>query len=248
MITKLTDTEILSWNDRLKDHQLGIVIRPKYVSNSTFSPVIGFDLDITQYHNSPTSKSKWGTNLYQEDNYVPEPHIKFNLVFSIDVDKINKFDEIYNEIKLREIKTPVNTGDSNKDINLDRVKVALVKEQHTLFKKEYIKFDYVFEGHLGDIMGYVKHIDDAIEFLQLEPKFKISEVVSSKVDRSMDYLVLKYIYDVNSRKTATLSYKVIEIISNSADTVIKYGSILYMREEDLTWSRTARIDEVIDNE
>jgi hypothetical protein len=59
----------------------------------------------------------------------------------------------------------------------------------------------------------------------------------------MDYLVLKYIYDTN------ISYKVSEIVSNSADTVIKYGRVLYMREEDLTWSRTARIDEVIeDNE
>jgi hypothetical protein len=57
-------------------------------------------------------------------------------------------------------------------------------------------------------------------------------------DRSMDYLVLKYIYDVG------ISYKVVEIISNSADTVIKYGRVLYMREEDLTWSRTARIDEI----
>jgi len=241
MITKLTDTEILAWNDRLQDHQLGIIIRPKYVSNTIYSPTIGFDLDITQYPG--TNKPKWGTNLYQAENIVPEPHIKYNLIFSIDSDKIDKFDEIYNEIKLREIKTPVKNGESNRNLNIDRVKVDLTTEKHILFKKEYIKFDYIFEGHLGDIMGYVKHIDDTIEFLQLEPKFKISEVVSDVKDRSMDYLVLKYIYDTN------ISYKVSEIVSNSADTVIKYGRVLYMREEDLTWSRTARIDEVIeDNE
>jgi len=237
-ITKLTDTEILQWNERLQDHQLGIIIRPKYVANSVYSPVIGFDLDITQH---PTiNKSKWGTNLYQGETPVQEPHIKFNLIFSIELDKIDKFNEIYDEIKLRQIKTPVNAGDGNRNINLDRVKVDLVTEQHTLFKKEYMKFDYVLEGHLGDIMGYVKHIDDTIEFLQLEPKFKLSEVVSTVKDRSMDYLVLKYIYDVG------ISYKVVEIISNSADTVVKYGRVLYMREEDLTWSRTARIDEVIE--
>jgi hypothetical protein len=234
IITKLTDTEILQWNERLKDHQLGIIIRPKYVANSAYSPVIGFDLDVTKH---PT-KPNWGTNLYQGETYVQEPHIKFNLIFSIDLDKIDKFDEIYNEIKLRQIKTPVSNGDGNRNINLDGVKVDLVTEQHNLFKKEYMKLHYVFEGHLGDIMGYVKHIDDTIEFLQLEPKFKLSEVVSTVKDRSMDYLVLKYIYDVG------ISYKVVEIISNSADTVIKYGRVLYMREEDLTWSRTARIDEI----
>jgi uncharacterized protein (UPF0248 family) len=246
MITKLTDTEILAWNDRLQDHGLGIIIRPKYVSNTIYSPAIGFDL-VTQYPGTTISdyliqnnKPSWGTNLYQGENIVPEPHIKYNLIFSIDVDKIDKFDEIYNEIKLREIKTPVINGNTNRNINYDRVKADLTTEKHTLFKKEYIKFDYVFEGHLGDIMGYVKHIDDTIEFLQLEPKFKISEVVSSVKDRSMDYLVLKYIYDTS------ISYKVSEIISNSADTVIKYGRVLYMREKDLTWSRTARIDEVIE--
>ena len=242
MITKLTDNEILAWNDRLQDHQLGIIIRPKYVSNTIYSPAIGFDLDVTQYPG--TNKPSWGTNLYQGENIVPEPHIKYNLIFSIDVDKIDKFDEIYNEIKLREIKTPVKNGDGNRNLNIDRVKVDLATEKHTLFKKEYIKFDYVFEGHLGDIMGYVKHIDDTIEFLQLEPKFKISEVVSDVKDRSMDYLVLKYIY--GEFQDTSISYKVCEIISNSADTVIKYGRVLYMREKDLTWSRTARIDEVIE--
>lgn len=236
IITKLTDTEILQWNERLQDHQLGIIVRPKYVANSAYSPVIGFDLDVTQNH----PNKSWGRNIYQGETPVPEPHIKFNLIFSIDLDKIDKFDEIYNEIKLREIMTPVNTGDTNRNINLDRVKVDLVTEQHTLFKKEYMKFHYVFEGHLGDIIGYVKHIDDTIEFIQLEPKFKISEVVSTVKDRSMDYLVLKYIYDVG------ISYKVVEIVSNSADTVVKYGRVLHMNEKDLTWSRTARIDEVIE--
>lgn len=238
IITKLTDTEILQWNDRLQDHQLGIIIRPKYVSNTIYSPTIGFDLDVTQYpgKNKPT----WGTNLYQVENIVPEPHIKYNLIFSIDSDKIDKFNEIYSEIKLREIKTPVKNANGNRSLNIDQVKVDLTTEKHTLFKKEYTKFDYILEGHLGDIMGYVKHIDDTIEFLQLEPKFKILEVVSSIKDRSMDYLVLKYIYETE------ISYKVSEIISNSADTVIKYGRVLYMREVDLTWSRTARIDEVIE--
>jgi len=236
IITKLTDTEILQWNERLQDHQLGIIIRPKYVANSVYSPAIGFDLDVTQNH----TKQSWGRNIYQGETPVPEPHIKFNLIFSIDLDKIDKFDEIYNEIKLREIMTPVNTGDTNRNINLDRVKIDLVKEQHTLFKKEYVKFHYTFEGYLGDIIGYVKNIDDTIEFIQLEPKFKISEVVSTVKDRSMDYLVLKYIYGNG------ISYKVVEIVSNSADTVIKYGRVLHMNEKDLTWSRTARIDEVIE--
>jgi hypothetical protein len=236
IITKLTDTEILQWNERLQDHQLGIIVRPKYVANSVYSPAIGFDLDVTQNHHNKS----WGRNIYQGETPVPEPHIKFNLIFSIDLDKIDKFDEIYNEIKLREIMTPVNTGDTNRNINLDRVKIDLVKEQHTLFKKEYVKFHYTFEGYLGDIIGYVKNIDDTIEFIQLEPKFKISEVVSTVKDRSMDYLVLKYIYGNG------ISYKVVEIVSNSADTVIKYGRVLHMNEKDLTWSRTARIDEVIE--
>ena len=91
-------------------------------------------------------------------------------------------------------------------------------------------------------MGYAKHINDTLELLEKEPKFKVSEVVSDITDKSIDYLVLKYIYSVD------IVYLVTEIINNSADTIIKYGRIFTKTENELTWSRTARINEVIDNE
>ncbi len=243
IITKLTDAEILQWNDLLQDHQLGITIRPRYVSNSIYSPTIGFDLDILKPQR-PDSNQKWGTNLssFEERKIVPEPHIKYNLIFSIDINKIDKFNEIFNEVKLRQIKTPVSIGDTTHNIDVNRVNVNLTNEEHILFKKNYIKFDYKLEGQLADIMGYAKHINDTLELLEKEPKFKVSEVVSDITDKSIDYLVLKYIYSVD------IVYLVTEIINNSADTIIKYGRIFTKTENELTWSRTARINEVIDNE
>ena len=103
IITKLTDAEILQWNDLLQDHQLGITIRPRYVSNSIYSPTIGFDLDILKPQR-PDSNQKWGTNLssFEERKIVPEPHIKYNLIFSIDINKIDKFNEIENESNCRQ--------------------------------------------------------------------------------------------------------------------------------------------------
>lgn len=238
MINNFTDNEILKWNDRLKYHQLNIIIRPRYVSNSIHNPAIGFNLDIMK-----NGISHWGTNLYNETSLVPEPHIKYNLIFSIDIDKVDKFNEIYDEIKLREIRTPISDAEDIRNININNVQTNLITEKHSLFKKEYVKFDYTFEGKLGDIMGYVKNINDSIYFLQLKYKFKISEVVSDIKDRSIDYLVLKHDYTYTG-----VNYKLIEIVSNSADTIIEYGRLFNKEEKFLTWSRTTRIDEVINNE
>jgi len=103
----------------------------------------------------------------------------------------------------------------------------------------------MIEGNLGDIMGYVKFIEDSLIFLTIEPKFKISEVVSDVTNRSTDYLVLKYEYQQVGNKY-TIEYIVSEILNDNPDTIIRYGKSKFMNEDQLTWSRTARIDEVIE--
>jgi hypothetical protein len=249
MITSLSDREIMSWNDRLLDHQLGIFIRAQYNANTIF-PAIEYNVDITR----PVSpkQSSWGRNLYTSEGdsgvkVTKEPHIRYNLVFSIENSMVDKFSEIYNLIKHNNLQTKVYLNDTYRDINFDNLTTDFKNEQHTLYKKDYTKYDYMFEGNLGDIMGYVKFIEDALIFLTIEPKFKISEVVSDVTNRSVDYLVLKYEYQQTGSKYK-IEYIVSEILNDNPDTIIRYGKSKFMNEDQLTWSRTARIDEVIDNE
>jgi hypothetical protein len=252
MITSLSDKEIMSWNDRLVDHQLGIFIKAQYNANTIF-PAIEYATDITR---PVVSQQSWGRNLYTNDtgNVVKEPHIRYNLVFSIENSMVDKFDKIYNIIKHNNLQTKVYLNDgfgktvgTYRDINFDKLTIDFKNKQHTLYKKDYVKYDYMLEGNLGDIMGYVKFIEDALTFITIEPKFKISEVVSDVTNRSTDYLVLKYEYQQMGSKYS-IEYIVSEILNDTPDTIIRYGKSTLMNENQLTWSRTARIDEVINNE
>ena len=253
MITSLSDKEIMSWNDRLVDHQLGIFVKAQYNANTIF-PAIEYATDITR----PNSAS-WGRNLYPNEGesgvkVTKEPYIRYNLVFSIENSMVDNFNEIYNIIKHNNLQTKVYLNDgfgktvgTYRDINFDNLTIDFKNEYHTLYKKDYAKYDYMLEGNLGDIMGYVKFIEDALIFIAIEPKFKISEVVSDVTNRSTDYLVLKYEYQQMGSKYS-IEYIVSEILNDTPDTIIRYGKSTLMNENQLTWSRTARIDEVINNE
>jgi len=254
MITSLSDKEIMSWNDRLVDHQLGIFVKAQYNANTIF-PAIEYSVDITR----PVPNGNWGRNMYTNEGdsgvkVTKEPHIRYNLIFSIENSMVDKFNEIYNLIKHNNLQTKVYLNDgfgktvgTYRDINFDNLTIDFKTESHTLYKKDYVKYDYMFEGNLGDIMGYVKFIEDALTFITIEPKFKISEVVSDVTNRSTDYLVLKYEYQQMGNKY-TIEYIVSEILNDTPDTIIRYGKSTLMNENQLTWSRTARIDEVINNE
>jgi len=252
MITSLSDKEIMSWNDRLVDHQLGIFVKAQYNANTIF-PAIEYSVDITR----PVPNGNWGRNMYTNEGdsgvkVTKEPHIRYNLIFSIENSMVDKFNEIYNLIKHNNLQTKVYLNDgfgktvgTYRDINFDNLTIDFKTESHTLYKKDYVKYDYMFEGNLGDIMGYVKFIEDALTFITIEPKFKISEVVSDVTNRSTDYLVLKYEYQQMGNKY-TIEYIVSEILNDTPDTIIRYGKSTLMNENQLTWSRTARIDEVIE--
>ena len=241
MITSLSDREIMTWNDRLVDQQLGIFIKAQY-NTQTLHPAISYSMDVTK----PIQNSNWGRNLYNNNNEsIKEPHIRYHLQFSIENSMFDKFNKIYDLIKHNNLETKIFTNDSYRDINFDNLIIDFKTEQHTLYRKDYIKYDYMIEGNLGDIMGYVKFIDDALTFLVIEPRFKISEIVSDVKDRSTDYLVLKYEYNVEGSKYS-IQYIVSEILNDKPDTIIRYGESRFMREDQLTWSRTSRIDEIIE--
>jgi hypothetical protein len=255
MITSITDREIMSWNDRLVDYQLGIFVKAKYNANTIF-PAIEYASDITRPVPSNLASTSWGRNIYTNEgdssfNVTKEPHITYNLAFSLENSMVDKFDEIYNIIKHNNLQTKVYLNDgfgktvgTYRDLKFDSLVIDFKTEHHSLNNKGYLKYDYILEGNLGDIMGYVKFIEDSLIFLTIEPKFKLLEVVSDVTNRSIDYLVLKYTYQQIGTKY-TIEYVVSEI---HEDTIIRYGKSKIISEDQLTWSRTARIDEVINNE
>jgi hypothetical protein len=234
MITILTDNEILSWNDRLSDLDPYFIVMPRYISSSSYNPVICFQKN--------ARKTNWGVNIGEVLD-VEEPVIKYNFIFSILSSKVDKFNEIYNIIKLNHIRTITYlNNDKTRTLNIDGLDVHLSINEHLVFEKEYQRYSYDLNGKLGDIMAFVKLLEDTILFLDCETKYKLSDIVCDKKDNSVDYIVLEFIYSIG------IEYLVAEIIDNSSGNVIRYGKTMVKQEKELVWSRDARINKILENE
>lgn len=240
-MNNFTDKEIISWNDRLFEHQINVFIKPIY-DNSSINPNIGYLVNMM----AVDPVNNWAKDIYKSERVVIEPRLKYIYNFSIKKSLIDKYNEIINIVKSIPVATNSISNDKSKR-TLD-TKSLIIKEkvtEHSIYKEDYLLYDIEVEGLLGDIMLYIKQIEDAINFLSKKPKFNIHEVVSLPNDRSMDYLIVDYIY-TKVLNTYNIDYKITEIISNDAEDVIRYGSTKIVDEESLTWSRTSRIDEVIE--
>lgn len=245
----LTDTEILKWNDRLSSipNKYGDTIKvyPKGNMNSS----------------NPYILYKSITRLGEFID-LPEPTIDFTFIFSV---SSNRLEEFLNILK-SSFKDEFGTKSVFVDKNIDRVSDIIINDsiikskkeaKHKIGDKEYIRFIYDFSGKLGSIMGYISYIEDAINFFSLIwgykedgsevnlLKYPIGSIVSKKENQSSDFLVLDYKYYklVNDYK---ISYIVTEIKENNGMT-IKYGQIITISEDKITWSRNNRIDNILDN-
>jgi hypothetical protein len=245
----LTDTEILKWNDRLSSipNKYGDTIKvyPKGNMNSS----------------NPYILYKSSTRLGEFID-LPEPTIDFTFIFSV---SSNRLEEFLNILK-SSFKDEFGTKSVFVDKNIDRVSDIIINDsiikskkeaKHKIGDKEYIRFIYDFSGKLGSIMGYISYIEDAINFFSLIwgykedgsevnlLKYPIGSIVSKKENQSSDFLVLDYKYYklVNDYK---ISYIVTEIKENNGMT-IKYGQIITISEDKITWSRNNRIDNILDN-
>ena len=240
-MNNFTDKEIISWNDRLFEHQINVFIKPIY-DNTAINPNIGYLVNMM----SVDPVNNWAKDIYKSERVVIEPRLEYIYNFSIKKSLIDKYNEILNIVKSIPVATSSISNDKSKrNLDTNSVKVKEKVTEHSIYKEDYFLYDIELEGLLGDIMLYIKQIEDALNFLSKKPMFKIHDVVSLPNDRSMDYLVVDYIY-TKVANTYSIDYKIAEIISSEAEDVIRYGSTKITDEKSLTWSRTQRIDEVIE--
>jgi hypothetical protein len=240
-MNNFTDKEIISWNDRLFEHQLNVFIKPIY-DNSSINPNIGYLMNMI----AVDPVNNWAKDIYKSERVIIEPRLKYTYNFSIKRSLIDKYNEIINIIKSIPVATnSISNDKSKRTLDTKSLNIKEKVTEHSIYKEDYLLYNIETEGLLGDIMLYIKQIEDAINFLSKKPKFNIHEVVSLLNDRSMDYLIVDYIYN-KVLNNYNIDYKITEIISNKSEDVIRYGSTKIINEESLTWSRTSRIDEVIE--
>jgi hypothetical protein len=84
---------------------------------------------------------------------------------------VNRFDEfeiLLNKMLEYDISNKYIVNDVRHDINVNnKILQGVVKKDHTVSNRKFIKCDYIFAGNLIEIMGYVSHLEDAVNYFQL---------------------------------------------------------------------------------
>lgn len=235
----LSDIEILAWNDRLtKTGGFNMfMVNPVYTDKSIY-PSIAIR-EIAKMYDSPN----WGSDLYKkptrEDNNLI---IDYDFSFSLPIEKEELFESIYLNLSSDIILNLVGDMANFRTINVDNLNIKQNKVYHRVFTKNYIRYDYTFNGPLPELMAYVKHIDDAIAFSMLDSKFNINDVVSLKDNKSKDLLITDLSYEKDKNKYY-LFYLTKEILYDN--NIILYGDVNKYNEKLLCNSRSDIIDNLI---
>ena len=243
----LLDSEILNWNDRLKntDYMVGA---PYGVRSS--APNISFRQVIKNRGIGDT----FAVTL--------DPTLDFQFSFSVAKNRVDLFWDIFHNWYDEKIGNEVLYTDSNNNQKIYEIKVSedIITEKkeipHSILSKDYIKYSYKFKGKLSSIMAYVMFLEDTIDiFSKLYgytedgqevnlTKFQIGSIVSKKDDKSKDYLVV----DIYPRKMGLdfyIDYHITEVLT--IGEIIRYGSTQKVSENEICFSRNYRIDDILDN-
>ena len=246
----ISDSEIMNWNDRLKE--TSYYVMPRYHTHNSY-PMIVFKQRL---------KKGLGSFGIDPDMEVItlDPHMKFTFSFSVAKNRVDNFFHIFNKWFTNKIETKTLFVDNNNKDKIGDIEISdsIIKSKkqvnHKVKEKEYTKFTYDFDGHLSSIMAYVMFLEDTIEIFSkiwgydedggehTLTKFSIGDIVTKVGDQSEDYLIL----DLNPQKSGnhfSIDYEISKMILKGQ--IIQYGQSELVREDKITWSRNNRIDDIL---
>lgn len=249
VINRWNDSDIMRMNDYISSDKKYYLfnIRPSYENHASCPAIAFYNLQTLQ---SPFYST---TTFPPSDVKIKEPNIEQSFNFSISDDKIENFFEIFNIISKQEVENIYYDGEIQKNIKFstDIIK-SIVITNHTLYDKKYTRYEYNFKGGVIPIIIYIKYLEDTIKYLRLIYgynkkgeevnllKHKIGDIVCLKKDRSVDFLITDYEYG-----NSGIDYKICEIITDKVSPIIEYGKCIVSNDDDLTYSRDSRIDDIL---
>lgn len=237
----LSDSEILSWNNRLKEKWR---LLPRYTPKSS-NPVIVI---------KEVTSMGMGMETFRE---CEDPTIVFNFIFSISKNRDVDFFKMFEQLLAEGFDTNFEYNNHHQKINIDRsVILSTEKQDHRIHEKEYIRYNYSLLGKITQIVALVTIIEDTIKFADMMwgysesgeevslLSFPVGTVVSPKNNKSLDYIVLDYHF-VRDWSGFRIELKTSQMNFNEKSSVIQYGELKTFKEEELQFSRNSRIDQIL---
>lgn len=254
--TYLSDSDIMDWNYRIPQNRPYSIIARYSSMNS--QPTIVFVRNNNQYNSPYNPIGNSPTSYGQSEQDCNEPEENFKFVFSISSNREDDFWDIFNKLRKKGFINNVKNGNgTHKPLNYnDKIVQSKSNTIHKVQDKEYIRYEFLYAGHLSEIMAHVTLLEQTIELFSKIwgydedgkeynlLKFPIGSIASPFDNKGRDLIVLDYDYDKNG-KDYYINYIVSEMIYDPKSPVIKYGDVITVAEANLTFSRNGRIDDLL---
>ena len=250
----LVDKDILKWNQRL--YNSTYMISADQFNAHVYLNKTSQNLIIMRREYVGSSKSQKEFSNFAL-NEVDDPTIKYDFVFSV---SDNRKDELF-RIHESLLESGVLNNKSYKDKHSEIITAPDIVnskfESHEIFNRKYTRYSYHLEGKLTSIVAYLTILEDSIEFFQKiwgydesgneHPllKYPIGTIVSKIEDKSKDYMVMDYQYDISYNLGYDISLIISEIDNDPKSLIIRYKEPIFSSEKNLTHSRNSRIDNIL---
>ena len=132
--------------------------------------------------------------------------------------------------------------------NLSEFKIE--KSDIKIHNVDYIQNNCKLSCNLFEIIHFVNSVESAVEIISnyfeyeedgteiCKTKFKVNEIVSTKEDRSGNYMIL----DFSIQPDNTISYEISKIQNNLTSEVIIFDGISIFKEDDILPNREDRLN------
>jgi hypothetical protein len=248
----LSDTDIMNFSNQLNDSRF--FIRPEYTNFSSY-PVIRYYINYQDVRNL-------GRGYYNNEDIhgrIHEPEIEYELTFSVCEKRSDEFFDIFNKITKNGIENFVYYSTTeHRPIKFTEDIIYSKNELiHSFMNRNYKKIQYNFRGKVSSILAYVQALKDTIEYFGMIwgyteegeelclLKYPIGSILSPLNDKSKDVLVVDYHYNKSTNSKFTIDYEVYEILSNEKSSTLQYGNKSILSEEQLSLSRTAQVNSIL---
>ena len=247
---RMSDSYIFGWNSRIYEapKDMNVMVSAVYTNGT------GIDVKIRpSVSNSMITSSMTTMN----EEVLLDPPVKYKIVFSVSNDCIEEFDEIMNMLLERKFDNEVWKNSKKKETVVPTKSVVKAQAVHKIGKVDYVRYEWSMTGYLSEVMALCYIIESSVDIFGkcwgvtedgekvCQMKYPIGSIVCVDNDKSTDFLVLDWYFDLLSPNFHH-SYDVVSIVEKPGSAVVGYDRRQLLNESRISWSRNSRIDDILE--
>lgn len=246
----MSDSFIFGWNGRLFEMVKGYG-DVTFMVSASYTTDTGIDVKIkpvTQYNAS----------MISDNETLMDPPIGYKLTFSVAKECTDEFEDILETLMNKEFDNNVwKTSKSKEIVKVDPNSIKESKSVHRIGKVDYVRYEWTIKSCMSEVMAACYVVESAVEIFGkcwgvtedgekvCLMKFPIGSMVNLEGNKSEDWLVLDWSFDLLSPRFHH-DYEVVAMNERPGSAVINYSKRQLVSEHRISWSRNGRIDDILE--